>query len=275
MGVGKTTLARLIARCLNCEKGPTDQPCGSCPPCSEITEGRSTDVQEIDAASRTGVDDMREVIESIRYAAAPGKYRIFVIDEVHMLSGAAFNALLKTLEEPPPRSLFVFATTNPEKIPFTVLSRCQRHDLRRIALSSVGDPTRGDLCRRGDRDFADCNRLDCARRRRLHARCADASRPNHRIRRGAKRARVTKLQTQSSRTYSISLIGMSCVRSSKRASIRIQRPHSCKSTWPRLAALKHAESRTHSSSFSATSPSCVSRPMARRFSKVRTKSVPN
>ena len=138
-GVGKTTLARLIARCLNCEKGPTDQPCGTCSPCSEITEGRSTDVQEIDAASRTGVDDMREVIESIRYSAAPGKYRIFIIDEVHMLSGAAFNALLKTLEEPPPRSLFVFATTNPEKIPFTVLSRCQRHDLRRIALSSVGE----------------------------------------------------------------------------------------------------------------------------------------
>jgi DNA polymerase-3 subunit gamma/tau len=136
-GVGKTTLARLIARCLNCEKGPTDEPCGSCTSCSEITEGRSTDVQEIDAASRTGVDDMREVIESIRYAAAPGKYRIFIIDEVHMLSTPAFNALLKTLEEPPPRSLFIFATTNPEKIPFTVLSRCQRHDLRRIALSSV------------------------------------------------------------------------------------------------------------------------------------------
>jgi DNA polymerase-3 subunit gamma/tau len=138
-GVGKTTLARLIARCLNCEKGPTDQPCGSCPACLEITEGRSTDVQEIDAASRTGVDDMREVIESIRYAAAPGKYRIFIVDEVHMLSGPAFNALLKTLEEPPPQSLFVFATTNPEKIPFTVLSRCQRHDLRRIALTSVGE----------------------------------------------------------------------------------------------------------------------------------------
>ncbi len=138
-GVGKTTLARLIARCLNCEKGPTDQPCGSCPACREITEGRSTDVQEIDAASRTGVDDMREVIESIRYAAAPGKYRIFIVDEVHMLSGAAFNALLKTLEEPPPRSLFVFATTNPEKIPFTVLSRCQRHDLRRIALTTVSE----------------------------------------------------------------------------------------------------------------------------------------
>lgn len=138
-GVGKTTLARLIARCLNCEKGPTIEPCGSCPPCTEITEGRSTDVQEIDAASRTGVDDMREVIESIRYAAAPGKHRIFIVDEVHMLSGPAFNALLKTLEEPPPKSLFIFATTNPEKIPFTVLSRCQRHDLRRIALSTVGE----------------------------------------------------------------------------------------------------------------------------------------
>ena len=138
-GVGKTTLARLIARCLNCEKGPTDEPCGSCTSCTEITESRSTDVQEIDAASRTGVDDIREVIESIRYAAAPGKYRIFIIDEVHMLTTNAFNALLKTLEEPPPRSLFVFATTNPEKIPFTVLSRCQRHDLRRIALASVSD----------------------------------------------------------------------------------------------------------------------------------------
>ena len=136
-GVGKTTLARILARCLNCEKGPTDEPCGSCRECQDILAGRSTDVQEIDAASRTGVDDIREVIESIRYAPAPGKYRIFVIDEVHMLSKQAFNALLKTLEEPPPRSLFVFATTNPEAIPFTVLSRCQRYDLRRIAAPEV------------------------------------------------------------------------------------------------------------------------------------------
>jgi len=136
-GTGKTTLARLIARCLNCEKGPTDEPCGSCVPCEEINAGRSTDVQEIDAASRTSVDDMREVIESIRYAPSPGKHKIFVVDEVHMLSTAAFNALLKTLEEPPPRSLFVFATTNPEKIPFTVLSRCQRYDLRRIPTAEV------------------------------------------------------------------------------------------------------------------------------------------
>jgi DNA polymerase-3 subunit gamma/tau len=136
-GVGKTTLARILARCLNCEKGPTDEPCGSCRGCEDILAGRSTDVQEIDAASRTGVDDIREVIESIRYAPAPGKYRIFIIDEVHMLSKQAFNALLKTLEEPPPRSLFVFATTNPEAIPFTVLSRCQRYDLRRIAAPEV------------------------------------------------------------------------------------------------------------------------------------------
>jgi DNA polymerase-3 subunit gamma/tau len=136
-GVGKTTLARILARCLNCDKGPTDTPCNECPPCREIAAGTSTDVQEIDAASRTGVDDVRELIASIRYAAAPGKYRIFVVDEVHMLSPAAFNALLKTLEEPPPNSLFVFATTNPDKIPFTVVSRCQRYDLRRIAAGEI------------------------------------------------------------------------------------------------------------------------------------------
>jgi len=136
-GTGKTTLARIVARCLNCEKGPTETPCGECDPCREIAAGISTDVQEIDAASRTGVDDVRELIEAIRYAPSPGKYKIFVVDEVHMLSKPAFNALLKTLEEPPPRSLFLFATTNPESIPFTVVSRCQRHDLRRIAAAEI------------------------------------------------------------------------------------------------------------------------------------------
>jgi len=136
-GVGKTTLARILARCLNCEKGPTDTPCGTCSSCQEIANGNSTDVQEVDAASRTSVDDVRELTEAIRYAPSPGKHKIFVVDEVHMLSTAAFNALLKTLEEPPPRSLFVLATTNPEKVPFTVLSRCQRYDLRRIAAAEV------------------------------------------------------------------------------------------------------------------------------------------
>ncbi len=136
-GVGKTTLARILARCLNCDKGPSDTPCGDCVACREITAGISTDVQEIDAASRTSVDDVRELIEAVRYAPSPGKYRIFVVDEVHMLSKPAFNALLKTLEEPPPRSLFVFATTDPQKIPFTVVSRCQRYDLRRIATAEI------------------------------------------------------------------------------------------------------------------------------------------
>jgi len=141
-GVGKTTLARILARSLNCDQGPTDTPCGECGPCESILAGSSTDVQEVDAASRTGVDDVRELIESIRYAPAPGKHRIFVVDEVHMLSKPAFNALLKTLEEPPPDSLFVFATTNPEKIPFTVLSRCQRHDLRLFSTKEVADRLR-------------------------------------------------------------------------------------------------------------------------------------
>jgi len=136
-GTGKTTLARILARCLNCEKGPTDTPCGECVSCTEIAAGTSTDVREVDAASRTGVDDVRELIEAIRYAPSPGKHRIFVVDEVHMLSKQAFNALLKTLEEPPPRSLFVFATTDPDKVLATVISRCQRYDLRRIAVREI------------------------------------------------------------------------------------------------------------------------------------------
>ena len=136
-GTGKTTLARIFACCLNADGGPSDSPARDNPACLEIQSGSSTDVQEIDAASRTSVDDVREIIESIRYAAAPGKWRIFIVDEVHMLSTPAFNALLKTLEEPPPKSLFLFCTTNPEKIPFTVTSRCQRYDLRRIPTAEV------------------------------------------------------------------------------------------------------------------------------------------
>jgi DNA polymerase-3 subunit gamma/tau len=136
-GVGKTSIARILARSLNCDDGPTEKPCGKCSPCTEIAAGTSLDVQEIDAASHTGVDNVRDIRESIRFAAAPGKHRIFIIDEVHMLSGAAFNALLKTLEEPPPSSLFVFATTDPQKIPSTVLSRVQRFDLKRIGSKQI------------------------------------------------------------------------------------------------------------------------------------------
>ncbi len=136
-GVGKTSTARLIAKALNCvgpdgTGGPTIDPCGQCEPCTAIAEGRHIDVIEMDAASHTGVDDVREIIEQVRYAAVSARYKIYIIDEVHMLSRNAFNALLKTLEEPPAHVKFLFATTEVEKLPVTVLSRTQRFDLRRI-----------------------------------------------------------------------------------------------------------------------------------------------
>ncbi|MFN3991150.1 MAG: DNA polymerase III subunit gamma/tau [Erythrobacter sp.] len=136
-GVGKTSTARLIAKALNCvgpdgTGGPTIDPCGVCEPCRAIAEGRHIDVIEMDAASNTGVDDVREIIEQVRYAAVSARYKIYIIDEVHMLSRNAFNALLKTLEEPPPHVKFLFATTEVDKLPVTVLSRTQRFDLRRI-----------------------------------------------------------------------------------------------------------------------------------------------
>src|SRR3954464_292671 len=136
-GVGKTPTARLIAKALNCmgqdgQGGPTIDPCGVCEPCVAIAEGRHIDVIEMDAASHTSVDDVREIIEAVRYAAVSARYKIYIIDEVNMLSRNAFNALLKTLEEPPPHVKFLFATTEVEKLPVTVLSRCQRFDLRRI-----------------------------------------------------------------------------------------------------------------------------------------------
>jgi DNA polymerase-3 subunit gamma/tau len=136
-GVGKTSTARLIAKALNCigpdgQGGPTIDPCGTCEPCVAIAEGRHIDVIEMDAASHTGVDDVREIIEAVRYAAVSARYKIYIIDEVHMLSRNAFNALLKTLEEPPAHVKFLFATTEVDKLPVTVLSRCQRFDLRRI-----------------------------------------------------------------------------------------------------------------------------------------------
>ena len=136
-GVGKTTTARLIARALNCigsdgKSGPTPEPCGVCPNCTAIAEDRHVDVLEMDAASRTGIDDIRELLEGVRYRPTSARYKIYIIDEVHMLSDKAFNALLKTLEEPPEHVKFIFATTEIRKVPVTVLSRCQRFDLRRI-----------------------------------------------------------------------------------------------------------------------------------------------
>ena len=153
-GVGKTSTARLVAKALNCigpdgQGGPTIDPCGVCEPCLAIAEGRHIDVIEMDAASHTGVDDVREIIEAVRYASVSARYKIYIIDEVHMLSKNAFNALLKTLEEPPEHVKFLFATTEVDKVPVTVLSRCQRFDLRRIPADKLA--AHFAACRRGRR----------------------------------------------------------------------------------------------------------------------------
>lgn len=144
-GVGKTTTARIIAKGLNCQRDekPTIDPCGVCDACVSISEGRHVDVLEMDAASNTGVGDVREIIDSVRYRAASARYKVYIIDEVHMLSNSAFNALLKTLEEPPEHVKFIFATTEIRKVPVTVLSRCQRFDLRRIEPEVMMDHLRG------------------------------------------------------------------------------------------------------------------------------------
>ena len=136
-GVGKTTAARILAKALNCIQGPTPTPCNACVNCQEITAGNAVDVLEIDGASNTGVDDVREIIENVRYQPAKSRFKIYIIDEVHMLSTSAFNALLKTLEEPPAHVKFIFATTDPHKVPHTIHSRCQRYDFKRIPLRSV------------------------------------------------------------------------------------------------------------------------------------------
>ena len=136
-GVGKTSTARIFAKALNCEKGPTATPCDKCDSCKEIMAGNNLDVLEIDAASNTGVDNVRDLRDNVRYAPSRGPFKIYIIDEVHMLSTAAFNALLKTLEEPPKHVKFVFATTEPQKVPATILSRCQRFDLRRISVKDI------------------------------------------------------------------------------------------------------------------------------------------
>ncbi len=131
-GVGKTSVARIFAKALNCEKGPTPYPCNTCNSCVKITKGISLDVLEIDGASNRGIDQIRELKERIKFSPVEGRYKIYIIDEVHMLTNEAFNALLKTLEEPPPHVIFIFATTDPQKLPATILSRCQRFDFKRL-----------------------------------------------------------------------------------------------------------------------------------------------
>lgn len=169
-GVGKTSSARILAKALNCEQGTSTEPCNVCSACTEITAGTSVDVFEIDGASNTGVDDVRDLRENVKYLPSRSRYKIFIIDEVHMLSTSAFNALLKTLEEPPPHVKFIFATTEPHKVPVTILSRCQRFDFRRIPLAklvarlrfivdqegvSIGDTALTLVARKGDGSMRD------------------------------------------------------------------------------------------------------------------------
>jgi len=142
-GVGKTTIARILAKCLNCEQGVGAEPCGECAACHQIDQGRFVDLIEVDAASRTRVEDTRELLDNVQYAPSGGRYKIYLIDEVHMLSGHSFNALLKTLEEPPPHVKFLLATTEPQKVPVTVLSRCLQFNLRRIPTDTIVEHLQG------------------------------------------------------------------------------------------------------------------------------------
>jgi DNA polymerase-3 subunit gamma/tau len=153
-GTGKTTVARILAKAMNCKDGPTPVPCNVCSSCNEITAGKAVDVFEIDGASNNSVDQVRELRENIKYMPAHSSYKIYIIDEVHMLSTAAFNALLKTLEEPPSHVMFMFATTEPHKIPITILSRCQRHDFRRMDLNSISTHM-ASLCRQEGFEIAE------------------------------------------------------------------------------------------------------------------------
>src|SRR5574337_761176 len=142
-GVGKTTTARILAKALTCDRGPTPAPCGTCGACEEIAAVRSVDCLEVDAASNTQVEKTRDLLETVQYAPARGRHKVYIIDEAHMLSTSSFNALLKTLEEPPPRVVFILATTEPHRIPATIHARCQRHDFRLLGVAEIMARLRG------------------------------------------------------------------------------------------------------------------------------------
>src|SRR5690606_15840277 len=166
-GVGNTTLARLLARSLNCEKGVSSTPCGECGACVSVDQGRFVDLLEIDAASRTRVDDTREILDNVQYAPTMGRFKVYLVDEVHMLSTHSFNALLKTLEEPPPHVKFVLATTDPQKLPATILSRCLQFNLRALDVDEIA----GQLARILEQEGIDSEPAA----RELVARAADGS----------------------------------------------------------------------------------------------------
>ncbi|MEI8345507.1 MAG: DNA polymerase III subunit gamma/tau, partial [Candidatus Omnitrophota bacterium] len=166
-GVGKTSMARIFAKALNCGKGPTVHPCGQCPACVEIEQSRALDVQEIDGASNRGIDEIRALRENVKFSPAAGKYKIYIIDEVHQITPDGFNALLKTLEEPPAHVKFIFATTSAQKVPATILSRCQRFDFRRLSGVQIA-ATLKSICAK-EKINIDADALE------LIAQCADGS----------------------------------------------------------------------------------------------------
>ena len=175
-GVGKTTIARILAKSLNCERGVSSNPCGVCAACREIDEGRFVDLIEVDAASRTKVDDTRELLDNVQYAPTRGRYKVYLIDEVHMLSNHSFNALLKTLEEPPPHVKFLLATTDPQKLPVTVLSRCLQFSLKRLSSSLDRRAAESSSRRRSSSTSSPPHSRSGARRRRQHARWTEPAR---------------------------------------------------------------------------------------------------
>ncbi len=192
-GVGKTTIARILAKSLNCVNGVTATPCGVCPACIDIDAGRFVDLLELDAASNTGIDNMREILDNARYAPTVGRYKVYLIDEVHMLSKAAFNSMLKTLEEPPEHVKFVLATTDPQKIPVTVLSRCLQFNLKALPQPTIAarGSARFFVPRRSHSTMPRWS-LIARCRARIDARRTVGARPGDRLwrRRGARRRRA-------------------------------------------------------------------------------------
>ena len=179
-GTGKTTIAKIFAKAVNCEHPVDGSPCGECPTCKAIAEGRSMNVIEIDAASNNGVDNIREIRDEVQYSPTEGRYKVYIIDEVHMLSIGAFNALLKTLEEPPAYVIFILATTEAHKIPVTILSRCQRYDFHRISIETIA----GRLSQLMEAEHINVEEkaiLCCQGGGRFHARCVKSVRPVHRL----------------------------------------------------------------------------------------------
>ena len=191
-GTGKTTTAKILAKAINCERGPALEPCNECDACRGITAGHVMDVVEIDAASNRGIDEIRDIRDKVRYAPSEVRYKVYIIDEVHMLTSEAFNALLKTLEEPPAHVIFILATTEPHKLPATIISRCQRFDFRQVSLAGADGAASGDLHRRRHSSRGGCACLYREALGRRDARCHQLAGAGIGIRREKHHAETTR-----------------------------------------------------------------------------------